>query len=278
MPKEVLVCLEGSASTASATSLAIELARRHGFTLVGIAIVDEPDIRAGTPLGIGGSAFKRERDDTLMADAHERAARWLQTFEARCGNEAIPSRSLEVTGRPAASIVAEMSKHDLTVIGQDANFRFETDENDAETRDAVLHKTHKPMILVPETVSSVGNVVLIAYDGSGAAKRALSSFAESGLANGRDVRVVTVDDNGAEAWEMANRAVGMLNQQGIGATPVAVVSPLSNADALLETVEKLSAGLLVMGAFAHTRWATLFGRTVTRSLLGKAPIPLFLQH
>ena len=96
-------------------------------------------------------------------------------------------------------------------MGRDANFRFETERDDPQTREAILHRASRPVLLVPETAVSaaaeLGKKVVVAYDGSGAAKRAIASFAASGLAKGREVHVATVDDNGAEAWEMANQAV-----------------------------------------------------------------------
>ena len=57
MIKDILVCLEGSPSSDSATRTAIAIAREQNATLVGMAVVDQPDICAGTPAGIGGSSF-----------------------------------------------------------------------------------------------------------------------------------------------------------------------------------------------------------------------------
>src|SRR4051794_40609746 len=108
MIKDILVCIEGSASNEPATNLAIDIARAAGAGLAGLAIVDEPDIRAGTATSIGGAAFKHERDDTLVADAHRHAADWLALFERRCREAQIPARSLEIVGRPVQSILAEM--------------------------------------------------------------------------------------------------------------------------------------------------------------------------
>ena len=50
MIKEALVCLESSASSEAATRLAITIANDSQARLVGLAIVDEPDIRAGAAL------------------------------------------------------------------------------------------------------------------------------------------------------------------------------------------------------------------------------------
>jgi nucleotide-binding universal stress UspA family protein len=279
MLKEILVCLEGSPSTEVATGIAADVARKCDASLVGLAIIDEPDIRAGTATPIGGASFKRERDEVLIADAKKQAANWIALFERRCREAGVEARSLEVVGRPADSILEEMDKHDLTVIGREANFRFETESDDSKTRDAILRGAERPVLLVPETVAPpLGSTVLIAYDGSGAAKRAMTSFAASGLARGRQVHVATVDDNGAVAREMSERAAEMLDALHVSARAHNIVSTLSNVDALFKLAKDLGAGLLVMGSFTRSRLRELFSGSVTRGLVERAEIPLYLQH
>jgi nucleotide-binding universal stress UspA family protein len=279
MLKNILVCLEGSPSSEAATLVSLEIAKACGARLVGLAIIDEPDIRAGVATGIGGSSFKHERDEALMADARKHADDWVSMFVRRCRQADVPAAGLEIVGRPAQSILREMNAHDLTVIGRDANFRFETESEDLQTRDAILHHAERPVLLVPESTNAkLGPVVLVAYDGSGAAKRALASFAASGLAEGREIHVATVDDNGGQAWEMANRAVQMLATAGISARAHNIVSVLSNVDALFAQANKLGAGMMVMGAFAHSRLRHLFSGSATRGLLETSDIPLYLQH
>jgi nucleotide-binding universal stress UspA family protein len=278
MIKEILVCLEGSSSSDAAIRTAVDLAGTLSATLIGLAIVDEPDIRAGAALGIGGSSFKHDRDEALLADAHKHAADWLAAFERRCRDAKIGARTLEIVGRPTDSILEETDKHDMTVIGRDANFRFETAASDAKTREAILHKATRPVLVVPETTKDLGTKVVIAYDGSGAAKRAIASFGASGLAKSRQVFVATVDDNGAQAWELASRAVTMLKDLGVPSTPHNIVSTLSNVDALFAFAEKIDAGLMVMGSFAHSRLQHLFHGSVTRGVVEKTTIPLYLQH
>jgi len=278
MIKEILVCLEGSPSSDAALRTAMSIAALLPARLVGLAVVDEPDIRAGAAMGIGGAAFKHERDEALVADAHARAAEWLNAFERRCRDAKIAAYALEIVGRPADAILEETDKHDLTVLGRDANFRFETASDDSKTREAILHKATRPVLVVPETVHDIGTRVVIAFDGSRAARRALASFAGSGLATGREVYVATVDDNGARAWELAAEGVDLLKQQRIPATPHNIVSALSNTDALFTFAESSGAGLLVMGAFAHSRLQHLFHGSVTRGIVERTTIPLYLQH
>jgi nucleotide-binding universal stress UspA family protein len=279
MIKDILVCLEGSASSEAATRVSIGIARELGARLAGLAIIDEPDIRSGAGMGIGGASYKQERDDALVADARKQATDWIALFEGRCREEAVAARTFEVVGRPAASILAKMTAHDLTVLGRDANFRFETESEDPETRDQILRRGVRPVLLVPEgTQGPLGAKVLIAYDGSGSAKRATASFAASGLAGAREIHIATVDDDGAAAWDMVNKGVAILRDAGIFATAHNVVSVLSNADALFELGRELGVGLMVMGAFAHSRLAHLFAQSAMRGLIEKSTVPLYLQH
>src|SRR5437899_868638 len=143
MIKDILVGLEGSPSSARAVELAIELGHALDATLVGLAVVDEPSIVAGSATSIGGASFKHQRDESLLADAHARAQQWLDAFALQCLQAAAAASVLELRGRPAAMILEELQRHDLTILGRDVNFRFETEETDAQTRDTILRRAGK---------------------------------------------------------------------------------------------------------------------------------------
>jgi nucleotide-binding universal stress UspA family protein len=278
MVKDVLVCLEGSSSTVCATELAIGLARDLGATLVGLTIVDEPDIVANEATGIGGSSFKQQRDEALLDDAVAHAQEWSAAFVDRCRNAGIAARTTELRGRPAATILGELQRHDLTVLGRDVNFRFETEEDDARTRDRILHKAGKPVIVVPEALLEARPHVLVAYDGSPAAARALRSFADSGLGRDRPLHVAAMADDGAIAWEMATRGCALLAERGLTATAHNLVSTRSVAETILALRERIDAGLIVLGAYTRSRFSRLLWGSVTEEMLAKTVVPLFLHY
>jgi nucleotide-binding universal stress UspA family protein len=279
MIKESLVCLESSPSSEAATRLATAIASELSAKLIGLAIVDEPDIRAGAATGFGNSSFKHDRDEALVADAHARAADCLALFERRCRDAQVPATALEVVGRPVASILKEMETRDLTIMGRDANFRFEIESDDTATREAILHRATRPVLIVPETFEGpLSREIVVAYDGSGAAKRAIASFAATGLVRSRNLHVASVDDNGAQAWEMATAGVEIFKGLGIAAELHNLVSAQSSVEALFAFAKEIGAGLIVMGAFAHNRLAHLFHGSVTRGLVERTTTPLYLQH
>jgi nucleotide-binding universal stress UspA family protein len=276
--KQILVCIEGSPSGERAVETSIQLARQLGASLTGLAIVDEPDIRAGAATGIGGSAYKRQRDDALLEDAQKQATEWLLRFIERCRQDGVDARPLTERGRPAATILEEMKGYDLTLMGRHANFTFETAAQDRQTRDAVLHNARKPVMVMPEDSRLDVQKVLLAFDGSSASKRAVRSFAESGLGSGAEVHVASSDDDGTVAWEMATRAVDILREYEIRGQQHSVVSVLPIADALLQLRERLGAGLIVMGAYTRSRLSEMIWGSVTRALIAGTPVPLYLHH
>ena len=278
MVKQILVCLEGSSSSVCATEVAIAMARDLGATLVGLAVVDEPDILSNEATGFGGSSYKHDRDQALLADAHEHARAWLEAFADRCSNAGVVAQTSELTGRPAATILDELARYDLTVLGRDVNFRFETEERDARTRDLILRRAGKPVVVVPEAVVESRPNVLIAYDGSPAARRALRSFADSGLGRDRALHVAAMDDDGAIAWEMATRGCQALAELGLIAAPHNLVSTRSIADAMLDLRAKLDAGLIVLGAYTRGKMSRLLWGSVTEQMLGKTVVPLFVHY
>ena len=276
---DILVCLEGSASTVTAIEVAIEIARSRGASLAGLAIVDEPDIVSGSATSIGGASFKKDRDEALLEDAHAHAAEWLEGFVRRGRAAGVPVRALELTGRPAEMILEEVPKHDLTVLGRHVNFKFETQEHDRYTRDRILRRCGKPVIVVPEHPATAGPRVMLAYDGSSAALRALRSFAASGLARQRLLHVATVDDDGANGFEIASQGCALLRREfGLVAEPENVVSAEPIVEALLARRTRLDAGLIVLGGYVPSPLARLMWGSVTHGILEHTVVPVFLHY
>lgn len=275
---EILVCLEGSDDTARAVGVAIDLARTLPAGLVGLAIVDEPDIVAGAATSIGGASYRRDRDAALLEDAHRRARSWLTRFIARCRAADVASRALEITGSPAEMILAEVPRHDLTVLGRDVNFRFETQEHDRYTRDRILRRAGKPILLVPDRPAPAGGAALIAYDASPAATRALRSFADCRLGHGRAIHVASVDDDGARAYEIASDGCRLLAELGLRAVPENIVSSDSTAAALLARAARIGAGMIAIGGYIPSPLTRLVWGSVTHELVERAVVPVFLHY
>jgi nucleotide-binding universal stress UspA family protein len=274
---EILVCLEGSASTSRAVDVAIDLARSLPAGLVGLAVVDQAGVTGSAPR-VGGAGLRRRRRAAPRGDAHQRARAWLADFVARGRAAGVAVRARQVAGRPDETIRSEAPHHDLTVLGRDVRFRIDASDHDRYTRDRILRRAGRPLIVVPERIAPAGPAVLLAYDGSAAATRALRSFADCRLARSREVHVATVDGDGARALEIALHGCELLGQLGVRAVPENVVSSESTAAALLARCARINAGLIALGGYIPSPLARLVWGSVTHEVVERATVPVFLHY
>ncbi len=224
MPKTILVGLDGSAWCDAATTLGIQWAKVLPAELLGIAIVDEPTIRAPEPVPIGGGAYKSRLEASQLEDARRRVKEFAGSFVERCRVAGVPCRALQETGLPAERILALAEDLDLTLLGQETHYHFETQSTPCETLKEVLYVSSRPVIVVPKELPT-GSSIVVAYDGSPPSVRALQAFQKSGLNEGQPVYVVSVARNLEVAARRADEAAQFLSFHDI----VAKAHPLAQA-------------------------------------------------
>lgn len=152
-----------------------------------------------------------------------------------------------------------------------------------EIIEGVLFHSGRPALIAPPgwTGASVGKRVVIAWDASREATRALSE-ADDLLEFAEAVTVVTVDAKpkmfGHGDQPGANIA-GHLARRGLPAKVQNVDSAGRSASAtILDTAQALNADLIVMGGYAHSRLRELVFGGATRELLRNTTVPLLMAH
>jgi len=276
MIRSILVGLDGSSFSVAAQEQGIAWAKRHDALLVGLAVVDAPDITQSGLVPLGGDAFKQQRDEVLLAKARTQVEQVLERFSLRCSEAQVPFKVLEDVGAPAVQIALEAQRYDLILLGQQTRFRFPTTDAPCDTLHEVLKNTPRPLVAVPEKLPA-GNAVMIAYDGSLQAARTLQMFVEAGLAGADPVHVVTVAPEGKDASRPADRALDFLHFHDVQGQRH-VLHDKHVAETLLDHAGQLQARLLVMGAYGKSALHEFFLGSVTKTVLKKGTIPLFLYH
>ncbi len=274
MLKSILVGLDGSAYSTSAVELGIRWARQFDALLVALGVIDEPTISRAEMVPLGASSFKQHRDEVVLARARREVEQFLEQFALRCAEAGVASKLLEDVGMPYDQILLEAQRYDLILLGQRTYFHFATEDDPCETLKKVLKSTPRPVVTVPEKLGD-GTRVVIAYDGSLQAARALQAFQVSGLADSQEVHVVTVGDNRIEAARHADRAVEFLRFHDIKAQPHGLEAAPAG-EVILDQARQLDARLLVMGAYGQPTLREFFLGSVTRTALKTSTIPLFL--
>jgi len=277
MIRTILIGLDGSPYSETAVAWGIRWARRSGAELVGLAIVDEPTICKPEPHGIGSGSFKVHRDQLRLEDARSRVQQFLEHFSRVCSTASVPFRTLERVGLPSEVIFSEGEDLDLTLLGQKTHFHFETQSGPDETLHKVLHLSHRPVVAVPLRVKE-GRSVVVAYDASPPSVRALEAYQASGLDEGKPVHVISMASRNALAVRHAEEGAKYLQFFNLAAQARPLLAAPAPAKQILEQVQELEAGMLVMGVPEHTGlWEFFFGCLVN-TLLQESDLPVLFLH
>jgi nucleotide-binding universal stress UspA family protein len=274
MLKSILVGLDGSNFSRAALDLGIEWAQTFDAVLVGLGVVDEPSIRAHEPIPIGGSVHKIRRDEHRTAVAHSQVEQLLDEFTSRCTDEGVSCKALENVGMPFREILRESHRYDLVLLGHETHFHSETAGRTDETLWRVLRRESRPIVIAPPESKS-GSSVVLAYDESPQADRAMQAFQASGLDLGQEVFVLCVGSAEEEAKCRSDEAVEFLQSHGIHATPCVRKPQGRPGRMILEEVERQSARMLVMGVSKHSTLRDLLLGGVTKTVLRESPVPVF---
>jgi nucleotide-binding universal stress UspA family protein len=167
-------------------------------------------------------------------------------------------------------------------MGQQTRFHFETQEGYDDTVRRVLKNSPRPVITVPAKLDikpdDPGHTVLVAYDGSLQAARALQAFQTSGMAGVLSTIVVSVSSEQLEASRVAERAIDYLRLHDIKAESRPIATRKAAPQVLLEAAAEHKSILIVMGGYGQPTLREFFMGSVTRTLLAESPVPLFLYH
>lgn len=272
MVRSILVGIHGTPFSQSAVQFSLELAKKYRASLIGLGVVDVPNLCPPESVPLGAGPFKHERDEAVLKAAHEKIGQLLAEFTQRCAAAGVTCRTMKLEGDAAECLVTESQRADLLVVGKK---RMAEDDWEASshTLHCILHQTARPVLCVPEK-SVGGSPVLVAYDGSLQAAKALQLFVASGISGGREIHLLTVAEDGPA---VAQRGVEFLHAHGLQ-VHTHLEEENQAVEQILQTAKRLEAGLIVMGAYGQPRLREFVFGSVTKRVLRETEIPLFLYH
>ncbi|MES3024504.1 MAG: universal stress protein [Pseudomonadota bacterium] len=279
--RTVLVHVDERAHAARRIDVAAAVAARFEGHLIGAALT-----------GISRFLYQRdplEGDDATLAlhlcFLREQAEAALRGFTARLAGLATPTHEARLVDDDAGDGLSLHARGaDLVVLGQS--------EPDAGGRDLpahVLRHAGRPVLVVPHAgvLERVGRKVLVGWDGGREAARALQlGLPLLRLADELTLAVFDSGDGRVLAEARAADPRRYLARHGVQASlAVHALAPRRGparrqdiGAALLALGAELSADLLVMGGFGHSRLrASLLGG-VTHTVLEETSVPLLMAH
>lgn len=255
---------------------AVAAARWAGATLHALALnVDIPPVSSAlsrilldVPQMVReAETLSQVRSEKLLVKVREAAARAAVPMSAT-----VETASIEALGDHAAM---RARYFDLAMAGWEAG-----NPTTRRLAEAVVFGTGRPTMILPDlTAFAEPTTIAIAWDGSRVAARAVADAMPYLESAGR-ILVLTVVDEKPLAEKLAGeRLVDSLGRRGIGAEAISVVAedcPIGVT--LQEHALEHQAGLLVMGAYGHSRLRDFVLGGATEGILSDLRLPVMMSH
>ncbi len=275
--KNILVGYNGNESSDFALRLAMAIAAKRDAHLTGVFARGVPRAvpAADAWLSEGLSDQFRamaERVQNEILSGVESRFRALST-EAH-DNDKVHWIGLKGLADDAVSRIAR--SFDLTVIG-----KFLPSEHGAQAElhpDIIALKSGKPVIVVPELTGApkLCDNVVVAWDGQRASAKAVGDLLQI-LPPINRITLLRIGDD-AEPDAAARRMLTHIERHGVTATYLTRPRNRSIARSLIDGCDELSATLLVMGAYEHSKFGEDIFGGVTNDVLKMLTKPVLMSH
>ena len=201
-------------------------------------------------------------------------------FEQACTTAGVPFEVSRIANALTVGVSLAVQRHDLILLGHTEEETSSGPRRDSAALFQILKESTGPAIVVPDLPPPSSANVVVAYDGSVQASRALKSFIASGFYQDSPVYVLSFDKELADAEQTASVAVELLERHGYDVRPRPAILPrgMTADERIEEACDSLGVQLLVMGAYGKPTIREFFLGTVTRWLLERLRIPLFIDR
>ncbi|MCP3406530.1 universal stress protein [Bradyrhizobium sp. CCGB01] len=272
----VMVSLALDQSNEARLQVAGELAERFEADLVGVAAA-----RFASPLYFTDGAEAQSLIDREEASIRKRLADLEVQFRAATKNRGGRVEWRSAMDFPARFVSAQARCADLLVSGGQSP-AFSDAFALASPKDLVM-QAGRPLLVVPDKANWLDlRSVLVAWKDSPESRRAVADALPM-LHKARDVTIVEIPEPGDDRSAMmagVTDVAAWLARHGITAT--ARVSEAVRNDAAAAQLEKIAgdvgAGLIVAGAYGHSRFRELILGGVTEYLVTQSARSVLLSH
>ncbi|MBA3987843.1 universal stress protein [Aliidiomarina maris] len=282
MTIQTVACIDGSGLTQSVCDYAAWAAQRLGNQLVLLNVLD--DVRTPTDVDFSGSIGVDTRQSLLLelAEIEEKRAKLarrqgLMVLDAAqrhlANQQAAPIETRQRHGDLVDSLLEIQADTRLYVIGKQGRHGPGIGQHIGHQVERVIRAVERPVWVIPQSFTPP-KTIMLAFDGSATARKAVDMVAGSPLFAGMPVHVVMVGaENHDNLAELEWARTQLQHQQFV------VTMALEQGDVettLLEYADNENCDVIVMGAYGHSRIREFFVGSHTNRLLLSSHKPLLL--
>lgn len=274
MIRSILLPLSEGPPAAAARDYAFWLAKKEGSCIKALAVIDIKTFEIpvlGTPDGFMPSVVTppMAESQSLMAELTSLARERLEQFAGESERANIRCSTETRMGLPGEVIARQAIAHDIVVMCRGGYARAAVPEGRMDPLvSEVIRGSIRPVLVAGTSFPGSGEVsrIVVAFDGSSHAARALPVAAELGARSGVECTVLTVSSSEEAGQALIEPAEAFLYHHGL-APKRRVVLGSRASDLICEVAADMRADMLIMGAYGHAPVREmLFGSTTERVL------------
>lgn len=283
--KDIIVHVDVTEAGAARTQLAAEIAAVQGGYLTGLFVRTPPtpqlELPVFTDLGTQGGAY-REALQQMAAAAEIALQEGEAAFRRELARAQIEGEWVVAWSTTIGAIDARARYADLIVLGQGGGKNAAAALDPRFPAELAL-ACGRPVLTVPvgEPPQRIGDRVLIAWNGSREAARAVSD-AMPFLERAKFVTTLAVEP----PWRRVDQGmndlaplVAHLKRYRVNSERYVVQASEHEAGAqILAEAQRADCDLIVMGAYGHSHMREIVLGGATHTLLNAATVPILLSH
>jgi nucleotide-binding universal stress UspA family protein len=272
--KSILLHVDATTASLVRLEVARQIAARHEARITALFAASRD--AETLPFAYSAGAVLAARESEWSESTYDEARSRLERSVAGDGP---PITWCEVVANTIArGFVEEAAYADLLVVGQQIGLP-QAGAAPAGFVESMILDSGRPTLIIPPTLraSGVGRCVLVAWDGSVPAARALTSSLPF-LEKADEVHVVSWSAHPKVAPFSRVDVGGYLREHHISAQLHRRDATTHVAEELASLAASVGANLVVMGCYGHSRMGERIFGGASRAALANMPVPVLMAH
>lgn len=269
--KNILCAYSGEAARGSGVRQALRVAKHHDAWITGVLRHGRPLLQRQFSVHLPPGILQQ-----LRASDQEHITRVAAQFHSLAEEAGMADRVtfVDIDLDKDGMLYEYARPFDMIITG--AHSTDSSEEHMSASPDLLALRSGRPVLIVPNgyEAATLADHALVAWDGNRSAARALGD-ALSILKEKPKVTIMTVGDAAGSDRDVL---IQNLERHGISADYILRPKKGRISDTLINAAEELSAQLIVMGAFEHSKFSRAITGGVTSDVIADATVPVFLSH
>lgn len=274
MIKRILVTTDGSESAAVSVRYSVALAAKQKASILALHVVDvkllEGPFLRDLSASLGTAPYVNYQGNIAML-LDERGKTALEYVTSLCEEKGVPCETDLQTGIVPRIIVEKGELVDVIVMGRGGEHNDFLEGLIGSTTEAVARRASAPVLVTGRETPGAKHFVL-AYDGSAHAKKALKAGVAMAEQNNQKMHLLVVGEDTAAGW--LEEAQEYLQSHDIDLE--CVQKSGHPGEVITGYARECDAGLIVMGAYGHSKLLELVLGSATSYTINHAPCPVLL--